>query len=66
MSDRGMFRQHWQTDDLDASLVLLLLMGFLSAGHQRMRATVLAVADPLTEDDLVLRYRVGRYRYRAL
>jgi alpha,alpha-trehalase len=53
------FRQHYQTDDLDASLLLLLLMGFMPANDERMRATVLAIADELTEDDLVLRYRVG-------
>lgn len=36
------------------------LMGdFLPAGDERMRATVQAIAGPLTEDDLVLRYRVG-------
>ncbi len=58
VSDRGVFRQHYQTDDLDASLLLLLLMGFLPASDQRMRATVLAIADELTEDELVLRYRV--------
>jgi alpha,alpha-trehalase len=54
-----MFRQHYQTDDLDASLLLLLLMGFMPASDERMRATVLAIADELTKDDLVLRYRVG-------
>ena len=58
MSERGVFRQHYETDDLDASLLLLLLMGFLPPGDERMRATVLAIADELTKDDLVLRYRV--------
>jgi GH15 family glucan-1,4-alpha-glucosidase len=58
VSDRGVFRQHYETDDLDASLLLLLLMGFLPPSDQRMRATVLAIADELTKDDLVLRYRV--------
>ena len=58
VSDRGVFRQHYQTDDLDASLLLLVLMGFLPASDERMRATVLAIADELTKDDLVLRYRV--------
>lgn len=58
VSDRGVFRQHYQTDDLDASLLLLLLMGFLPPSDERMRATVLAIADELTKDDLVLRYRV--------
>ncbi len=34
-------------------------MGFMPASDERMRATVLAIADELTEDSLVLRYRVG-------
>jgi alpha,alpha-trehalase len=59
VSERGVFRQHYQTDDLDASLLLLLLMGFMPATDERMRATVLAIAEDLTKDDLVLRYRVG-------
>jgi alpha,alpha-trehalase len=58
MSERGVFRQHYQTDDLDASLLLLLLMGFLPPSDKRMQDTVVAIADELTEDDLVLRYRV--------
>jgi GH15 family glucan-1,4-alpha-glucosidase len=58
VSARGVFRQHYKTDDLDASLLLLPIMGFLPAGDERIKATVLAVADELTEDGLVLRYRV--------
>ena len=58
VSERGVFRQHYQTDDLDASLLLLLLMGFLPPSDKRMHDTVVAIADELTEDDLVLRYRV--------
>jgi alpha,alpha-trehalase len=59
VSERGVFRQHYETDDLDASLLLLLLlMGFLPPSDERMRATVLAIADELTKDNLVLRYRV--------
>jgi GH15 family glucan-1,4-alpha-glucosidase len=60
LDDRGVFRQHYETDDLDASLLLLPLMGFLPPDDPRIRATVLAVADELTEDDLVLRYRVDK------
>jgi GH15 family glucan-1,4-alpha-glucosidase len=52
------FRQHYETDELDASLLLLLLMGFLPPSDERIRATVLAIADELTKDGLVLRYRV--------
>jgi GH15 family glucan-1,4-alpha-glucosidase len=56
--DRGVFVQHYDTDALDASLLLLTLVGFLPATDVRVRATVLAIADELTVDGLVLRYRV--------
>jgi GH15 family glucan-1,4-alpha-glucosidase len=58
VSSRGVFRQHYKTDDLDASLLLLPIMGFLPPDDKRIKATVLAIADDLTEDGLVLRYRV--------
>jgi GH15 family glucan-1,4-alpha-glucosidase len=58
VSSRGVFRQHYLTDDLDASLLLLPIMGFLPPGDERIKATVQAIADELTEDGLVLRYRV--------
>jgi GH15 family glucan-1,4-alpha-glucosidase len=57
---RGVFRQHYDTDDLDASNLLIPLMGFLPPEDERVRATVLAIADELTRDDLVLRYRVDK------
>jgi alpha,alpha-trehalase len=56
--DRGVFVQHYDTDALDASLLLLLPAGFLPPYDERVRATVLAIADELTVDGLVLRYRV--------
>jgi GH15 family glucan-1,4-alpha-glucosidase len=56
--DRGVFCQHYETTALDASLLLMPLVGFLPPEDERVRATVLAIADELTEDDLVLRYRV--------
>jgi GH15 family glucan-1,4-alpha-glucosidase len=59
VSSRGVFRQHYKTDDLDASLLLLPIMGFLPPDDERIRATVLAIAEELTKDGLVLRYRVG-------
>jgi GH15 family glucan-1,4-alpha-glucosidase len=58
VSDRDVFRQHYETDDLDASLLLLPIMGFLPPDDKRVRSTVLAIADELTQDGLVLRYRV--------
>ena len=59
VSERGVFTQHYDTTDLDASLLLLPIMGFLPADDERVRATVLAIADELTENGLVLRYRVA-------
>jgi GH15 family glucan-1,4-alpha-glucosidase len=50
--------QHYDTDELDAALLLILPVGFLPPDDQRVRATVLAIADELTVDGLVLRYRV--------
>jgi alpha,alpha-trehalase len=58
LSDRGVFRQHYETDDLDASLLLLPIMGFLPPDDKRIISTVLAIADELTQDGLVLRYKV--------
>ena len=58
VDERGAFVQHYDTDALDASLLLLPLMGFLPPDDERVRRTVLAIADELTEDGLVLRYRV--------
>ncbi len=58
VSERGVFRQHYETDALDASTLLVPLVRFLPADDERVRATVLAIADELTEHGLVLRYRV--------
>jgi alpha,alpha-trehalase len=55
--DRGVFVQHYDTDALDASALLIPLVGFLPPSDQRVRRTVLAIADELTVDGLVLRYR---------
>jgi alpha,alpha-trehalase len=57
---RGVFVQHYDTDALDASLLMLPLVRFLPSDDPRVRATVLAIADELTENGLVLRYRVGQ------
>ncbi len=58
VDDRGVFVQHYGTTALDASLLLMPLVRFLPPGDPRIRATVLAIADELTVDGLVLRYRV--------
>jgi GH15 family glucan-1,4-alpha-glucosidase len=58
LDERGVFCQHYGTNALDASLLLIPLLGFLPPDDPRVRATVLAIADELTEDELVLRYQV--------
>ena len=55
---RGVFVQHYDTTALDASLLLLPLVRFLPPTDRRIRATVDAIAEELTADGLVLRYRV--------
>lgn len=54
---RGVFTQHYDTEALDASMLLMPLVRFLPPDDPRVRATVLAIADELTEHGLVLRYR---------
>ncbi|MGP7999550.1 MAG: glycoside hydrolase family 15 protein [Streptosporangiaceae bacterium] len=57
VDQRGVFVQHYGTRVLDASLLLLPMTGFLPLDDPRVRATIEAIADELTEDGLVLRYR---------
>ena len=54
---RGVFRQHYDTDALDASNLLVPLVRFLGPEDERVRATVRAIREELTEGGLVLRYR---------
>jgi alpha,alpha-trehalase len=54
----GVFRQHYETDALDASTLLIPLVRFLPPTDERVEKTVLAIADQLTRDGLVLRYLV--------
>jgi GH15 family glucan-1,4-alpha-glucosidase len=57
VDERGVFTQHYDTRALDASVLLMPLVRFLPAEDPRILATVDAIADELTEDGLVLRYR---------
>ncbi len=54
---RGVLVQHYGTEALDASTLLAAIFGFLPGADERMRASVLAVADELTDHGFVLRYR---------
>ncbi|GAA1632273.1 glycoside hydrolase family 15 protein [Georgenia ruanii] len=58
VDERGVFVQRYGATTLDASLLLVPLFRFLPADDPRVRATVLAIADDLTYNGLVLRYRV--------
>ncbi|MGH2855413.1 MAG: glycoside hydrolase family 15 protein [Solirubrobacteraceae bacterium] len=57
LTKSGVLRQHYKTDALDASTLLAALFGFLPPRDERLRASVLAIADDLTENGFVLRYR---------
>jgi len=57
VDERGVFRQHYETDALDASNLLVPLFRFLPPDDERVRASVMAIRDELTEGGLVLRYR---------
>jgi GH15 family glucan-1,4-alpha-glucosidase len=57
VSERGVLRQHYETDALDASTLLAGSFDFLAADDPILHATVLAIADELTDHGFVLRYR---------
>ncbi|MVU76294.1 glycosyl hydrolase family 15 [Nocardia sp. ET3-3] len=57
VNSAGVFTQSYGSESLDASLLLVVLTRFLPPTDHRVRATVLAIADELTENGLVLRYR---------
>ncbi|MEA2320956.1 MAG: alpha,alpha-trehalase [Solirubrobacteraceae bacterium] len=55
---RGVFCQHYETEALDASCLLIPLVRFLPPDDERVIATVNAIDEELSEHGLVLRYRV--------
>jgi GH15 family glucan-1,4-alpha-glucosidase len=56
---RGCFTQHYDTTEVDASLLLLPAVGFVAGDDPRMLATIDAVEQDLLRDGLVLRYRTS-------
>jgi GH15 family glucan-1,4-alpha-glucosidase len=60
--DVGAFVQSYGSRSLDASLLLLPLVGFLPASDARIRATVRAIERDLVVDGFVLRYRTEETR----
>ncbi len=55
--DLGSFSQSYGSDELDASLLLLPLVGFLPPNDPRIRGTVHAVQERLSWNGFLLRYR---------
>ncbi len=55
--ERGTFTQHYDTDEVDASLLVLPLVGFLPGDDPRVLGTIAAVEQDLVRDGLLLRYR---------
>ena len=58
-AERNSFRQHYDTGDVDASLLQLPQIGFIDADDPRMRGTVAALEHDLMVDGLLLRYRTS-------
>ena len=55
--ERNTFTQHYDTAEVDASLLVLPLVGFLEGDDPRMLGTIAAIEHDLMEDGLLLRYR---------
>ncbi|MGO9029331.1 MAG: glycoside hydrolase family 15 protein [Acidimicrobiales bacterium] len=58
-ADKGCFTQYYGSDELDASLLMIPLVGFLPAHDPRMKATIEAVERELLDGGFVLRYRTA-------
>ncbi|NUS40173.1 MAG: glycoside hydrolase family 15 protein [Terrabacter sp.] len=54
---RGTFVQHYDTTEVDASLLTLSSIGFVDGDDPRMLGTIAAVESDLLRDGLVMRYR---------
>jgi GH15 family glucan-1,4-alpha-glucosidase len=57
VDSEGRFTQYYGSEALDASMLILPLVRFLPASDSRLRATVLAIAEDLSDDGFVRRYR---------
>jgi GH15 family glucan-1,4-alpha-glucosidase len=58
--DRNSFVQHYDTTEVDASLLLIPIVGFLPGDDPRVLGTIEAVEQDLMRDGLLLRYRPSR------
>ena len=58
-AERNTFTQHYDTREVDSSLLVLPLVGFIDGDDPRMVGTIAAVQEDLTRDGLLLRYRTS-------
>ncbi|MBE3073994.1 MAG: glycoside hydrolase family 15 protein [Actinobacteria bacterium] len=58
-AERGCFTQHYDTTEVDASLLVLPAFGFIAGDDPRFLGTIRAVEQDLLRDGLVLRYRTA-------
>lgn len=56
-AERGTFTQHYDTRELDASLLNIPLVGFLPGDDKRVLGTIAAIEEDLMHDGLLHRYR---------
>jgi GH15 family glucan-1,4-alpha-glucosidase len=56
-AEANTFTQHYETTEVDASLLMLPLMGFIEGDDPRMLGTLEAIERDLMRDGLLLRYR---------
>jgi GH15 family glucan-1,4-alpha-glucosidase len=56
-AERNTFTQHYETTEVDASLLMLPLVGFVDGDDPKMLGTIEAIEQDLMRDGLVLRYR---------
>ncbi|MGH3363695.1 MAG: glycoside hydrolase family 15 protein, partial [Nocardioidaceae bacterium] len=54
---RNTFTQHYDTSEVDASLLVMPLVGFIDGDDPRMLGTIAAIEEDLMEDGLLHRYR---------
>jgi GH15 family glucan-1,4-alpha-glucosidase len=57
VDERGVFVQRYGSPDLDASLLMVPLVGFLPPDDERVKNTVTAIEQGLTEGGFVYRYQ---------
>jgi GH15 family glucan-1,4-alpha-glucosidase len=55
-TDRQTFTQYYGSKALDASVLMIPLVGFLPPSDERVRGTIAAIQSELTRDGFVLRY----------